>query len=775
MFFMCLCMGYADAQQKKTAAADMMRVLEEKHDLNFVYESGLDLKAACKDVELTSGNVDEDLNTVFANTGIIWKRNGRYVVLTARKPLTVSGYITDSRTGETLIAAGVLSDAGRNLGAVTNNFGYYTLTIPGKYIPEDRPVMLRYSYVGYESRTFALESLKDTIIHVALNPSAEIRESIVAARKDAGLRSTNMSAIEVPLKQLRDTPMILGEADILKVVQMMPGVQGGMEGFTGMHVRGGGPDENLVLLDGIPIYNMNHMLGLFSIFQPEAVKKVTLFKGAFPARYGGRTSSILDIRTNDGNMKETTGVFSAGLLSDKIHLEGPIVKDRLSYSFSARGMHTAILDPLVRLVLRNTYFNYFYYDLNGKVTWRISDDDRLYFGIYSGADRFNFRQTGEDRLQGSHSSLDRMGMRWGNNVASIRWNHVFGNRLFANATVAFNRYAMATDSVSEESGVLGNGMSYVNMYDSEYSSGIRDYSAKIDFDYNPGPSHLIRFGADYTYHRFMPESFTVVDSNAGSGGNMVNDKYDVFETKRYCGNEMSVYVEDDIRLGERLSVNPGVRVSWFNTEGRDYFSAQPRLSAKYSFSRGLSFKAGYARMAQYVHLLSAGMLSLPTDLWVPITRDIRPVISDQYSLGGYYDGIKGWEFSLEGYWKNMQNILEYKDAAVILGMRGGWEDKVSMGNGRAYGMELYVEKTSGPVTGWASYTLARSERCFPDGSVNDGKVFPYKYDRRHNFNINVTWQFSESVDFNASWSFLSGNMATIPERYTLVVDKDGWG
>ncbi len=767
---LCFSIGSANAQN---TMRNMVQKLEEKHGISFVYESGLDMRSAYKGVEPDSGNIDADLSTVFSGSGIDWSRNGNYVVLTPRKPITVNGHITDAQTGETLIAAGVLSDATHNSGAVTNNFGYYTLTIPGKATAENRPIHFQYSYVGYETQEVTLQDPKDTVINIALKPSAEISEAVIVARKDAGIQSTNIGAIEVPLKQIQNTPMLFGEADIIKVIQMMPGVQGGMEGFAGMYVRGGGPDENLVLLDGIPIYNMNHMLGLFSIFQPEAVKKVTLYKGAFPARYGGRVSSILDIRTNDGNMKETKGMFSVGLLSDKFHLEGPIIKDRLSYSVSARGMHTVFLDPVIRLAVNDIYFNYFYYDFSGKITWRISDSDRLYFGVYSGADRFQAKYDEEYGV--GESALESFGMNWGNNVASVRWNHVFGNRLFANTTVAFNRYKAKTFSVSNDYGFLANGSKYAVEYDSEYGSGIRDYSAKIDFDYNPNPSHLIKFGTEYIFHNFIPESMTVADNQIEAGTAVVDTTYNVYDTKRYPGHELSVYAEDDIRLGEYLTVNPGVRASWFNTEGKNYFSVQPRASAKLAFSSGIAFKAGYARMAQYVHLLTSGMLSLPTDMWVPITKNIRPVISDQYSVGAYYDGLKGWEFSLEGYWKNMRNVLEYKDGTMILGMSGGWENKVSMGEGRALGMELYVEKTAGALTGWLSYTLAKSDRRFPDGSINSGKAFPYKYDRRHNFNINLSYELSKKIDFNASWSYLSGNMATVPERYIFVTDPVSTG
>ncbi len=764
--------GDAFAQQKTTK--EMLRALEERHGVSFVYESGLDMKSLYKGPQPELQNIENDLDTIFMNSGVDWKLNGKYVILTPRKPITVRGHITDAQTGETLIAAGVLSDAGPGLGAVTNNFGYYTLTIPGKSIVKGRPIKFQYSYVGYESQIVTLRTSKDTVINIALKPSAEIKEAIVAARKDAGIKSTNMGAIEVPLKQIQNTPMILGEADVIKVIQMMPGVSGGVEGFAGMHVRGGGADENLVLLDGIPIYNMNHMLGLFSIFQPEAVKKVTLYKGIFPARFGGRVSSVLDIRTNDGNMKETRGMFSVGLLSDKFHIEGPIIKDKLSYSVSARGMHTVFFDPILRLALKDMYYNYFYYDLNGKVTWRINDKDRLYFGVYSGADRLNGESV-DDGYANDTYWLNDIGMRWGNNVASVRWNHIFSKRLFANTTVAFNRYAMRTGSVTNEHTTLGKDYEISSRYDSEYSSGIRDYTAKIDFDYNPNPSHLVKFGAEYTFHNFFPESLTFAENEVHKGEQQIDTTYNIFDSKIYRGHELSVYAEDDIRIGEYLTVNPGLRVSWFNTERKNYFSAQPRVSAKLAFGNGLSFKAGYARMAQYVHQLSSGLLSMPTDLWVPITKDISPVLSDQYSVGAYYDGLKGWEFSLEGYWKNMQNVLEYEDGTVILGMSGGWEKKVAMGNGRAYGLEFYAEKTAGKVTGWLSYTLAKSDRHFPDGTINNGRVFPYKYDRRHNFNINATWEISRRIDLNASWSFLSGNMATVPERYTFVVEGNGWG
>ena len=694
-----------------------------------------------------------------------------------RRTATVSGYITDGVSGETLIGAGALVENGnaRNqTGAVTNVYGYYTLTIPrGTF-------RIQYSYVGYESVTLELDLQRDTAVNVVLTPSAEIKESVVVAQKDAGIQSTFLGAVEVPLAQIQNTPVLFGEADVLKAIQMMPGVQGGNEGFTGLYVRGGGPDENLIMLDGVPIYNVDHMLGILSVFQTEAVKKVTLYKGSFPARYGGRVSSIVDIRTNDGNMKETHGSIGIGALTEKFHLEGPILKDELSYSISARGLHTLLYDPIIRLALKSShaYANYFFYDLSGKVTWRMSDKDRFFLGGYSGKDRMsvefeenynNYDWDDENQTTINRKAVFRtdMGIGWGNNVASLRWNHIFNNRLFANTTVAYNRYKMLMHMGMKEE--MGDEM---YRFDVDYNSGIRDWSGKLDFDYVPDPSHLVKFGAEYTYHTFVPETLSAITKEASDGKEETPFEFRT-PAKNYGGHDINFYVEDDFTVGPHFTLNPGLHLSLFRTEGRTYINAQPRLSAKYSLDNGVYFKAGYARMAQYVHLLSSFSISLPMDLWVPITKDIKPVTSDQYSVGTYYDGIPGWEFSVEGYYKNIDNLLEYKDGTIVLGSSTDWESKVEMGKGRAMGLEFFIQKTTGKLTGWVAYTLAKSDRIFPDGSINLGEWFPYKYDRRHNFNINLNYQLKRWLEFNVAWIFASGGATTIPLRRSAVMDPDG--
>ena len=679
-----------------------------------------------------------------------------------RIKVTVSGHITDKASGETLIGAGVLTEGA---GAATNNYGFYTLTIP-----QGRRVTLRYSYVGYDDATVTLDLLRDTTINIALKANTELKEAVVSAQRESGIMATKMSAIEIPMNMIKNTPVLFGEADVLKTIQLMPGVQSGAEGFSGIYVRGGGPDENLLLLDGISLYNAEHMLGLFSIFQPEAVKKVTLYKGSFPARYGGRTSSIIDVRTNDGNLQETHGTIGVGVLSDKFHLEGPIFKGKTAYSISARGMHTFLLDGIFRAT--NIPANYYFFDFNGKVTHKFSDKDRLFLNAYYGRDIFYYKDNeGDVIIDGIENKTefdDKTYIRWGNLLTSVRWNHVFNGRLFSNATVAFTDYKMRMGYKSTEKNENSK-----NLYKFDYGSGIKDLTAKIDFDYTPTPRHLIKFGGEYVTHIYIPETYTTVEKENHYGQMLTDTTYSNNKEKNRVGHELSAYIEDDLTIGKRLTLNPGIHIAMFHTGGRTYWSPEPRMSAKFDFGKGISAKAAYSRMSQYVHLLSSSKITLPIDLWVPITKNIKPVTADQYSLGLYYNGLPGWEFSVEGYWKEMHNVLEYKDGVSFMASSQSWEDNVVMGDGRAYGVEVFIQKTIGKTTGWLGYTLAKSDRVFSNGLINNGERFPYRYDRRHNISLVVNQQLGKKWDLSAVWTFATGGTTTIPERESIVMLPDG--
>ena len=680
---------------------------------------------------------------------------------------TVSGYVTDSATGETLIGAGVVEGAS---GAVTNSYGFYTLTLAkGSHT-------LVCSYVGYSEVEINLDLQKDTTLNIHLVADNRLEGATVAASKDAGIRSTKMSAIELPMTVIKQAPVLFGEHDVLKTIQLMPGVQSGTEGFSGIYVRGGGPEENLLLLDGIPLYNADHLLGILSIFQPEAVKKVTLYKGSFPARYGGRISSIIDIRTNDGNMKEFHGTVGVGALTDKIHLEGPIIKDKLSFSVSGRVLHSFLFTPLIHKML-DTPVNYYFYDANAKLNWRISNRDRLYASFYNGRDIFYYRNKNSDvdiELDGvnmKRSSYADFNINWGNTLAGLRWNHVFSSKLFSNTTLAYTRYRMhvGTDIQEElKAGVIRE----KEVLKLGYNSGMRDLTAKIDFDYTPVPEHLVKFGAELVHHSFIPETITgfMMEMNDKE---LIDTTFEAASDAVLKGIEANLYVEDDFSLGDRLTVNPGMHLAFFHTQGTPYISAEPRVSMKYDFADGFSAKAAYSRMAQYVHLLSSAKITLPIDLWVPITDKIKPVTSDQVSLGAYCSAVAGWEFSLEGYFKWMHNILEYRDGTSFIGNNTNWKNNVEMGEGFARGVELFVEKTQGATTGWLGYTLAWSDRVFPNGTINGGMVFPYRYDRRHNVSLVVNHRFSEAFAVSGTWTFATGGVVTIPERQTTVLTPDG--
>lgn len=679
-----------------------------------------------------------------------------------RAKVTMSGHITDKASGETLIGAGVTCG---EAGAATNSYGFYTLTIP-----QDGQVTLRYSYVGYDDVAVTIDLVRDTTVNVALTANTELKAAVLSAQRESGIMATKMSAIEIPMNMIQNTPVLFGEADVLKTIQLMPGVQSGAEGFSGIYVRGGGPDENLLLLDGISLYNAEHMLGLFSIFQPEAVKKVTLYKGSFPARYGGRTSSIIDVRTNDGNLQETHGTIGVGVLSDKFHLEGPIFKGKTAYSISARGMHTFLLDRLFSAA--KIPANYYFYDFSGKVTHRFSDRDRLFLNAYYGRDVFYYKNDEDDDVadgvEGNGVTGSKTFIRWGNLLTSARWNHIFNGRLFSNTTVAFTDYRMRMGYKSKEKTADSK-----SFYKFDYGSGIRDITAKIDFDYTPTANHSIRFGGEYVNHTYIPETYTTVERESDNGQMVTDTTYSNSKETNRLGHEISAYVEDDFKIGNRLALNPGIRMAMFHTGGKTYWSPEPRISAKMYLGKGLSTKAAYSRMAQYVHLLSSSQISLPIDLWVPITKSIKPVTADQYSVGFYYEGLPGWEFSVEGYWKDMHNVLEYKDGISFIANSQSWEDNVVMGDGRAYGIEFFVQKTIGKTTGWIGYTLAKSDRIFSNGLISNGERYPYRYDRRHNISLVVNRQLGQKWDLSAVWTFATGGTTTIPERETVAMQPDG--
>lgn len=766
-----------------------VKQVENSTGFSFVYGEEVKLTRRIT-VEVKQKTLTEILELVFANEPIEFELSGTHILLRKRKSpqkpavrkFTISGYVTDGASSETLIGANIL-ESRRSTGTATNPFGFYSLTLP------EGETELHFSYLGYESRQSRFMLTRDTLINVSLTSNNQLTEVVILSdKREAGIESTAMGAHDIPMTQIRHTPVLLGEADLLKTIQLMPGVQAGMEGFAGMYVRGGSPDQNLVMLDGLPVYNADHLLGVFSIFTPEAVKNTTLFKSSFPARYGGRLSSVVDVRTNDGDMQRYHGALSIGALTDKLHIEGPIRKGRTSFSLSTRIIPTIFLPNGFDTGSDNWSYsdcevhdkcrgNYYFYDVNAKLNHKFNDRNRLFLGFYNGKDCYEIsdEQHTKSISDASNRDLykDDSRLTWGNTIAYARWNHVFSNQLFGNATLSYNQYNMKLTSEMEDTSIFHNEINELYSYHARFQSGIRDWSARMDFDYTPLPQHHIKFGAEFIHHTFRPGVSTSKIKEIDDGSLLEDTLYHTSSSHTMHGQEFSLYAEDNFNVTDRLGMNAGVRAALFHTQGKSYYSVQPRLSARYDLGKGFAAKASYTCMAQYVHLLTSTPLSMPTDLWVPITKEIRPMYANQYSVGGYYSGLPGWEFSIEGYYKQMRNILEYQDGTSFFGTSTNWEDKVEMGEGRSFGLEVMAQKTVGKTTGWLAYTLSKTDHRFKDGSINQGRRFPYKYDRRHNLSLCLNHKFSDRIDAGASWIFNTGGCISVPEKATIILKPDG--
>lgn len=746
---------------RKATLKEFIKLIENSTGYSFIYGEEIVLKHSIN-LKVKEMPLYRILDLVFKNEVISYQFSGHHILLQKRKKeekpvsrqFTVSGYVTDGISSETLIGVNIIENR-QQQGTTTNPYGFYSITLP------EGETDLRFSYLGYGASKQTLNLQRDTILNITMKDDNQLQEVVVISqRSEAGSLATQMGANEIPITQIKSTPSILGEADVMKTIQLMPGVQAGVDGSAGLYVRGGSPDQNLILLDGVPIYNVDHLFGFFSVFTPEAVKKVTFFKSSFPARFGGRLSSIIDVRTNDGDMQKYHGTLSIGLLTSKINLEGPIVKGKTSFNISARRSY---LDLLAKPFMPDDEkYSYFFYDVNAKINHKFSDKSRLFLSAYNGKDHFSTRfDVGTDLEDGTK-------MNWGNTLVSARWNYIFNNQLFSNTTVAYNNYQLGINGYTTNRSSSAS-QELINKYSADYRSGIRDWSYKIDFDYNPTPAHHIKFGTEYMYHTFHPEVMTSRISEQDNNETRRDTTYHSINNSNIYAHELSAYAEDNFKLSSRFRLNLGLHFSLFQVQKKSYFSVQPRISARYELSKNVALKASYTKMSQYVHLLSSMPISMPTDLWVPVTKKIKPMQSHQYSLGGYYTGIKGWEFSVESYYKDMRNVLEYKDGVSFFGSSAGWEDKVEMGKGRSMGIEFMAQKMTGNTTGWLSYTLAKSDRQFSKGGINNGERFPYKYDRRHNINLTINHRFSDRIDIGASWVFYTGGTSTIPEEKTAII------
>lgn len=676
-------------------------------------------------------------------------------VISLAQKVTVSGTVKDAENGETLIGVNVF-DKKNQKGAVTNNYGFFSYSL------FEKEVDLVFSYVGYEPVLISLSLERDTLLNVELRPAGFLNEVVIEGqREDPIQEGTQMGTVNVPLRDIKNLPALMGEVDIFKVIQLLPGVQSGSEGASGLYVRGGSPDQNLVLLDGVPVYNATHLFGFFSVFNADAINNVELIKGGFPARYGGRLSSVIDISMKEGNMKEFQGEGSIGLIASKLTLEGPIVKDKTSFLLSARRTY---LDLIARPIIRSSTggqedVGYYFYDVNAKINHIFDQKNRLYVSYYGGNDvAYSSYKSSYERWdnEGTVQSHEEAGLGWGNNIAAVRWNHIFNQRLFANFTGTFTKYRFKLFSEYEDIFTENQGGNVTrDFFVANYSSGIRDFAFKADFDFIPNPQHYFRWGGMLIDHKFTPGVFVARENERPETreGAIPSDS-----------RELSMYIEDDFNVGDRWKFNIGAHFSGFFADTKTYTSFQPRIAMRYLIDPTSSLKLSYVQMAQFVHLLTNAGLGLPTDLWVPSTDKIGPQESWQVAAGYFKNLGYGLEFSAEAYYKDMQGVIEYQDGASFLNTSEDWQEKVTSGEGRSYGLEMLLHKKTGRTTGWIGYTLSKTERRFEE--INFGEWFPFRYDRRHDISLTAVHKLSERIDISGTWVFGSGNFITVPtQRY----------
>ncbi len=668
-----------------------------------------------------------------------------FSLLAQNKKITISGYVKEKGSEELLIGVNIYLE-GTQIGTVSNTYGFYSLTIPAQ------KANIIFSFVGYKSENLPItEQSQSMVHHVHLDPNLELSEVKIYGEKEESISDkAEMGVLRVPVKQIREIPALLGEKDVFKVLQLMPGVRSGSEASSGLYVRGGGPDQNLIILDDAPVYNAMHLFGFFSVFNGDAIKSIELFKGGFPARYGGRLSSVVDMNLKDGNKQKFGGEGSIGLISSRLLLEGPILKNKASFIISARRTYLDLLTmPIVAAIDDGGKAGYYFYDLNMKVNYEISEKDKIYLSGYFGRDKFYSSYK-------DYQYEDDYALFWENATSTLRWNHQFSNKLFSNTSFIFSNYQFVVN-------IKENNKSTDDFFHLRYKSGVRDFGVKNDYSWIPNTKHYVRAGFMVTNHLFTPSAVVLEDASQ-SQEVKVQDLNSV---------ETAVYAEDEWHIIPKLKINGGIRLSNFNHKEKSYFGLEPRLLASFMLSERMSVKASYAKMNQYIHLLTSTGIGLPTDLWVPATDRIGPQHSQQISIGLARDFQNpSFSASVEGYYKDMDNIITYKEGASFLmidepdaSQEFHYEDAVTVGNGYSYGAEFLVQRKYGLLTGWIGYTLSYTRYQFD--AINNGKEFFPRHDRRHDISVVAIYKIKENINLSAVWVYGTGDAITLAQsQYT---------
>ena len=667
-----------------------------------------------------------------------------YVFAGAQNRFVLSGNISDAETGEDLAGAAIAVEGNFESGTFSNNYGFYSLTLPeGTY-------QLRFQFIGYEPRLIRVEMNRNQKLDVELkSASFEIGSIVVTGeRADKNVTSVDMGKVQIAPRQIENIPVIFGEPDILKTIQLTPGVKPAGEGNSGFYVRGGGIDQNLILLDEAPVYSASHLLGFFSVFNSEALKNASMMKGSIPAEYGGRASSVLDIQMKEGNLKHYGVSGNLGLISSNLTVEGPIVQDKSSFMLSGRRTYADLfLNFSKDEDIKNTYL--YFYDLNLKTNYKINSRNRLFLSGYLGRDDFGYK--------------NEFGFDWGSITGTLRWNHIFGDRLFSNTSLIFSNYSY--------------NITVLRDLDLAIRSEIEDINLKQDFSFYANANNTLKFGGNVIKHRILPGEVSV---NEGQGYVLPEN------ISRRNAIEWAAYISNSQRLMRKLHLYYGLRLALFSNVGPGEFyefdekgeliqtaeveengevykthgGLEPRLAVNYLLSNWSSVKMSYNRLHQFLHLLTNTTTTTPTDLWLPSSNNVKPQISDQVSLG-YFQNIKQNEFetSLEFYYKNLQNQIDYKNGANLV-FNSTVESELVFGRGWAYGAELMVKRNSGRLNGWLSYTWSKTMRQFDE--ISNGNPFPARHDRTHDVSLVAMYDLTRKLKLSATWVYYTGNAVTFP-------------
>lgn len=667
---------------------------------------------------------------------------------------TVSGVVADSNSGERLLNATLLSQHG---GTVTNDYGFFSISLP------KGENALTCSFVGYAPQTIHLNLTKDTLVKILLTPSTELEDIVVSAQASKSMKNDGVGNYMLSPKQVDQLPVLMGERDVIRAVQMLPGVQACNDASGGMIVRGGGTDGNLILLDDIPVFNINHLFGIFSVFDSDPMKSINFYSGGFSAKYGGRTSSVLDLKLKDGNQYEYHGKISVGIVSSKLFLEGPIKKDKSSFMVSARRTY---LDLPIRAYqrIKNSNYDrnrngYYFYDVVGKLSFDLGQSDRLYFTVYNGHDR-SFRIEELD----SDFSIDNNDLKWGNTTSAVRWNHQFGSKFFTNTTLTHTLYRFETSRDFLENDTTQLLPTYQS-YNSKYESSIQDFSFKIDGSYYWTPKTQAMLGAFVSQKTFKPgESDYFIRQSVDDVGNKTH-----FQSPQKESVESGTYASLKTTIGNILHPELGIRYVAYSQNGKITHFVEPRaLLVLKPQNSSFKINADYTVMHQSIHLLNNYGVDLPIDLWVPATDSVQPSSSQQAGMGVEYQFENGFRFSTGGYYKTMEHVIAYKNGKGFSPTDVDWEKKIMQGEGRSMGLELLAEKSTGRLSGWMSYTLSKTDRKFTE--TNQGQWYPYNFDRRHELNMALTYQWKPGVQLNGAFVLGTGNAITLPESKYLM----GW-